>query len=145
MFSTLCKQPFLAVGKLADGLKGDSGVISFALFSLMSLGFVWGGDVIFSVGLFALYGLSFAFIEVGVRAFAVELSPDHLKATGMGIFFTVTGLTVILASWIGGALWEIGGGAATFWYSAVTTGLATVLFLVFFWRRILGAFQRLGK
>lgn len=136
----------IPVGKLADGFgKAILVFISFLLFALMSAGFIAGGDSTFMMAMFALYGLSFAFIEVGIRAFAVELSPHHLKATGMGIFFTVTGLTVILASWIGGALWELGGGAATFWYSTMTTGLAAVMFFAFFRGRIIGAFQRLRR
>ncbi len=134
----------IPVGKLADGFgKAILVFMSFLLFALMSAGFIAGGDSTFMMAMFALYGLSFAFIEVGIRAFAVELSPHHLKATGMGIFFTVTGLTVILASWIGGSLWELGGGAATFWYSTVMTGLAAVMFFAFFHKRIIGAFQRL--
>ena len=133
----------LPVGKLADGFgKAVLVFTSFLLFTLMSFGFIIGGNALFLVALFALYGLSFAFIEVGVRSFAVELSPHHLKATGLGIFFTVTGVTSIAASWIGGLLWQFGNGTATFWYSGITTGVATILFMIFFYQRILGAFQR---
>lgn len=133
----------LPVGKMADGFgKAILVFISFILFALMSFGFISGGDSVFMVGLFAMYGLSFAFIEVGVRAFAVELSPPHLKATGLGIFFTVTGFTVVLASWIAGFLWQFGDGIATFWYSTITTSLSAVIFFIFFRRRIFGAFER---
>lgn len=134
----------LPVGKLADGFgKAILVFISFVVFSLMSFGFVFGGNVYTIVSLFVLFGLSFAFIEVGVRSFAVELSPHHLKATGLGIFFTITGLTTVIASWTGGLLWQLSGGAATFWYSGIMSGVASVLFLALFWRRILGAFTRL--
>ena len=133
----------LPVGKLADGFgKAILVFMSFLIFTLMSIGFVVGGGALFLVGLFALFGVASAFMEVGVRSFAVELSPHHLKATGLGIFYTVTGLTVIAASWIGGFLWQFAGGVATFWYCTAMTGLATVLFFFLFRKRIFGAFKR---
>lgn len=133
----------LPAGKLADGFgKAILVFMSFFIFTLMSFGFVVGGNALFLVGLFAMFGIASAFMEVGVRSFAVELSPHHLKATGLGIFYTVTGLTVIAASWIGGLLWQFGSGTATFWYCSTMTGFATILFFFFFRKRIFGAFKR---
>lgn len=132
----------LPVGKLADTFgKAVLVFASFVLFAISSAGFVVGGSEIFLVGLFAVQGLSFALMEVGFRAFLVELSPHGLKATGLGIYFTVTGFAVMFASWVGGVLWRYGAGEATFIYSAAMTGSAAVLFLFLFWKRIRGAFE----
>lgn len=134
----------LPIGKLADVFgKAILVFMSFILLCGSAIGFVIGGDLMFFLLLFVLYGTSFAFMEVGFRAFLVELSPPDLKATGLGIYFTVTGFAVMIASWIGGMLWIFGNGSMTFIYSAVMTGIASFLFLFFFRKRIAGAFTRL--
>lgn len=136
----------LPVGKLSDTFgKAILVFVSFILFAVMSLGFVIGGSTIFLLGLFVLYGLAFAFLEVGFRAFLIELSPHGLKATGLGIFFTISGFTVMVGGVVAGVLWQFGDGAYTFAYSSATTGLAAMLFFAFFWKRIFGAFERFAK
>lgn len=134
----------LPIGKLADVFgKAILVFMSFVLLCGSAIGFVMGGNLMFLLLLFVLYGASFAFMEVGFRAFLVELSPPDLKATGLGIYFTVTGFAVMIASWVGGMLWVLGNGTTTFIYSAVMTGIASFLFLFFFRKRIAGAFTRL--
>lgn len=132
------------VGKLSDVFgKAILVFASFFFFALSSAGFIFGGSVYFLLGLFVIQGISFALMEVGFRTFLVELSPHGLKATGLGIYFTVTGFAVMLASWIAGILWHYGAGEFTFIYSTAMTGIAALLFFFLFFKRIKGAFLRL--
>jgi MFS family permease len=136
----------LLVGKLADAFgKAILVFFSFILFSTMSFGFIFGGDMQFLLGLFVVYGLALAFLEVGLRAFLVELSPAEFRATGLGIFFTVSGIMVMLGGVIAGVLWTIGDGVYAFAYGTGMTAIAALLFFVCFWRRIFGALQRLVR
>ncbi len=134
----------LPVGKLADSFgKAILVFASFVLFAVSSAGFIIGGGMYFLLGLFAIQGISFALMEVGFRTFLVELSPHGLKATGLGIYFTVTGFAVMFASWVAGLLWHFGTGKMTFMYSTTMSGIAAVLFFFLFYQRIKGAFTRL--
>lgn len=134
----------LPVGKLSDAFgKAILVFASFFLFALSSAGFIMGGSDLFLLGLFVLQGISFSLMEVGFRTFLVELSPHGLKATGLGIYFTVTGFAVMFASWIAGLLWHYNMGEVTFIYSAAMTGTAALLFFFLFFERIKGAFLRL--
>lgn len=134
----------IPVGKFSDAFgKAVLVFASFLLFSLSSAGFIIGGSGLFLLGLFLVQGISFSLMEVGFRTFLVELSPHGLKATGLGIYFTVTGFAVMFASWIAGLLWKYNMGELTFIYSTAMTGMAALLFFFLFFERIKGAILRL--
>lgn len=134
----------LPIGKLSDVFgKAILVFASFFLFALSSAGFIMGGSDLFLLGLFVLQGISFSLMEVGFRTFLVELSPHGLKATGLGIYFTVTGFAVMFASWIAGMLWHYNMGQFSFVYSTSMTGIAALLFFFLFFERIKGAILRL--
>ncbi len=134
----------IPVGKFSDTFgKAVLVFASFLLFSLSSAGFIIGGSGLFLLGLFVLQGISFSLMEVGFRTFLVELSPHGLKATGLGIYFTVTGFAVMFASWIAGMLWHYNMGQFSFIYSTSMTGIAALLFFFLFFQRIKGAILRL--
>jgi len=134
----------IPVGKFSDTFgKAILVFASFLLFSLSSAGFIIGGSGLFLLSLFLVQGISFSLMEVGFRTFLVELSPHGLKATGLGIYFTVTGFAVMFASWIAGLLWKYNMGELTFIYSAAMTGMAALLFFFLFFGRIKGAILRL--
>ncbi|MCX6733772.1 MAG: MFS transporter [Candidatus Peregrinibacteria bacterium] len=134
----------IPVGKFSDAFgKAVLVFASFLLFSLSSAGFIMGGSGLFLLSLFLIQGISFSLMEVGFRTFLVELSPHGLKATGLGIYFTVTGFAVMFASWIAGLLWQYNMGELTFIYSAAMTGMAALLFFFLFFKRIKGAILRL--
>lgn len=77
--------------------------------------------------LFGIYGLFMAATEAVGKAFAVDLIPKEIKATGLGILGTVTGLSTILASVIAGLIWDYVGGPAPFLYGAVGAVTAIVV------------------
>ena len=68
--------------------------------------------------LFVLYGVhQGAFRAVG-KALAVDLVPRPLRASGVGLYGATVGLSALLASVVGGQLWDRLGPAATFAYGA---------------------------
>ena len=79
--------------------------------------------------IFALYGLQIAFVNGTSRAFVSDLSPKNEKGTGMGIYQTATGLAILPASVIAGALWDSLGASAPFIYAAVMSGLASIILI----------------
>lgn len=79
--------------------------------------------------LFALYGLFPAFTEGAGKALAVDTAGSAGRATVIGIYSMVTGLTQIVASYIGGVLWDKIDSRATFYFGAFVAAIAVVLTL----------------
>jgi len=78
--------------------------------------------------LFAVYGVYMAATDGVGKALAVDLVPKELKATGLGVLGTVTGVATILASTVAGFLWDRFGMQWTFFYGAMGA-LAAILIL----------------
>ena len=80
----------------------------------------------------ALWGLHMGMTQGLLAALVVDEAPASLRATAFGIFNFVSGIALLLASLIAGALWEIIGPYATFMAGAALTtigliGTATVV------------------
>jgi MFS family permease len=84
--------------------------------------------------LFALYGLYMGMTEGIQRAFVATLIPKEYKATAYGAYHTLIGMAAFPASFIGGVLWDQLGSPALFIYGAGMAGLASALFVGFFYR-----------
>ncbi len=78
--------------------------------------------------LFAFYGLYIAVTDGMQRAYAADLAPKGLLGTALGTFNTVTGVALLPASIIAGALWSISP-AWPFWFGGMSGLLAGVLLL----------------
>ena len=79
---------------------------------------------------FVFFGLSKGALEAAQKAFVTELAPTHFRASALGTFKLVDGLTALPASVIAGELWERFGAFAPFHLSLVLTAIAAVM-LVF--------------
>jgi len=77
--------------------------------------------------LFALYGLFPALTDGVGKALAIDTAGTAGRATVIGIYSMVMGLTQIAASYIGGLLWDRVDSRATFYFGAALAGLAAVL------------------
>lgn len=108
---------------------------SYILFGLIYAGFAFAVSQATVWILFLLYGIFMGVSEGQQRAFVATLLPDNAKGTGYGVYHTVIGLITLPSSFIAGLLWDIKGPQATFLFGTVTAIVASVLFLVFFWRR----------
>ena len=70
-----------------------------------------------------LWGLHMGFTQGLLAALVADTAPAELRGTAFGVFNLVTGLALLLASLIAGALWDAAGPQATFLASAAFTVL----------------------
>ncbi len=128
LFTAVASVMSLPFGKLADKVgRRAILVLSYSLFGLMCLGFVYVGSFEGVVMLFLLYGLHRAAAEPAQRAFVSELSPPRYRASILGAFQLTVGLCALPASLIAGILWETFERFAPFLFSLSLTVLAIVL------------------
>ncbi|MEJ5240386.1 MAG: MFS transporter [Anaerolineales bacterium] len=84
--------------------------------------------------LYGLYGLYYAANEGVARAFIADLIPDARRGTAYGLYNATVGLMALPASLLAGLLWQgVGswqgfGAAAPFYFGALLSFLAAVLF-----------------
>lgn len=105
----------MPVGALSDRL-GRTGLLSAGMLVLA------GADVALAVmpglaGLFlgvALWGLHMALSQGLLAALVADASPAALRGTAFGVFNLATGVVLLLASVLAGALWQAIGPDATF-------------------------------
>jgi MFS family permease len=80
--------------------------------------------------LFVAYGLFPALTDGVAKAMAVDTAGSAGRATAIGIYSMVVGVTQIGASYIGGLLWDRVDASATFYLGALLSAGAVVLLLV---------------
>jgi MFS family permease len=105
-------------------------LIGYGLFGIVTIGFALTHSLWVLAGLFALYGIVYAIVEVNQRAYISDLSYQETQATALGTLHTTTGFLALPASLIAGALWQYAGSAVTFLYASVLSVLTVVLFLL---------------
>jgi len=106
-------------------------LVSFVVFVAVYAGFGVTTDWVVVGVLFVLYGVfQGVFRSVG-KALASDLVPAHLRATGIGWYTATVGLTGLIASVVGGALWTRVGPSATFFYGAAFALAGTVALALF--------------
>ena len=74
----------------------------------------------------ALWGLHMGMTQGLLAALVADEAPAHLRATSFGVFNFVSGIALLLASLIAGALWEIVGPSATFMAGAAFAAIGLV-------------------
>ncbi len=104
-------------------------LMGYALFAITTLGFAMFHSLISYIVLFALYGIVNAIIDGNQKALVSDLAHNSAQGTGIGAYYTTTGLVALPASIIAGALWNYAP-AAPFVYAAVMSGVAALMLLV---------------
>jgi MFS family permease len=102
-------------------------IIGYAIYAASYLGFALASSSWLVWPLFALYGLFPAMTDGVSKALAVDTAGKAGRATAIGIYSTVVGITEIAASYIGGLLWDKVDSRATFYFGAVLGASAVVL------------------
>jgi MFS family permease len=102
-------------------------VAGYTVFALVYLGFAVAPSPWIAAALFVAYGAYYAMTEGVGRALITDLVPPTLRATAMGVFATITGLALLPASLIAGALWQYVSPSAPFFYGAAMAGAAALL------------------
>jgi MFS family permease len=120
------------VGALSDRLgRRTILALAFAVFAASYLGFALSRNPVVIAGLFLLYGLFQGAFRAAGKAMAVDLAPAELRASGVGWYGTVLGLSGLIATLVAGLLWDRVGHTAVFVWSVGFSVLALLaLFLL---------------
>jgi MFS family permease len=78
----------------------------------------------------ALWGLHMGFSQGILATLVADTAPEHLRGTAFGLFNLISGVCLLIASVLAGALWETSGSASTFIVGAVLAAAALLLLLL---------------
>ncbi len=120
-----CAYPF---GALADRMRhrtllmlGIVPLIAADVVLAQSAQLAWVG-----AGL-VLWGIHMAATQGLLAAMVADTSPGELRGTAFGLFNLASGIAMLAASVLAGALWDLLGAAATFYGGAMFAGIALLL------------------
>lgn len=122
-------------GALSDRI-GRYGVVTvgFALLVLADLALAIGdGVAVVMVGV-ALWGLHMGLTQGLLSALVADTAPEELRGTAFGVFNLVSGIAMLAASILAGALWGVAGPAGTFLAGAAFTAVALAVLPFVRWR-----------
>jgi len=106
-------------GYLSDRLgRRNILVLAFAIFLITYLGFALTRNVVLISLLFVFYGLYQGIFRSVGKALASDYVPQQLRASGVGWYSTIVGLSGLVASLIAGWLWDQVGHASVFFFGA---------------------------
>jgi len=124
-FAFMFSIPF---GRLSDKI-GRKPVlaISYVLWAMVCLSFIFFKSYIAILLIFVLYGLHKASWEMVRRTFVSELAPKKYRGTGLGAFQMVIGICALPSSFIAGILWDKVGKFVPLYLSLALTAVALIL------------------
>lgn len=113
-------------GVLADGETGRARVLVFGLALLIIADIILAmANTVWMAGIgVVLWGLHMGFTQGLLATLIADASPPELRGTAFGVFNLVSGLALLMASLLAGALWDGAGPQATFLTGAGFTALA---------------------
>lgn len=122
-------------GALSDRI-GRYGMIvaGFALLILADLVLALGSSVSTVMIGVALWGLHMGLTQGVLAALVADTAPEELRGTAFGVFNLVSGLAMLAASVLAGALWDSVGPAGTFLAGAAFTAIALAALPFARWR-----------
>jgi MFS family permease len=101
-------------------------VVGLVLLVLADLALAFATGIL-ALGLgVVLWGLHMGFTQGLFATLVAESAPAELRGTAFGMFNLVSGVALLLASVVAGALWDIAGAKATFLAGACFTALTMV-------------------
>lgn len=103
---------------------------ALAIFFVSYLGFAISENALLIAGLFVGYGLFQGMFRAVGKALAADSVPEELRASGIGWYSATVGVVQLVASLVGGQLWDRVGHAATFYYGAAFAAVGAVALLL---------------
>lgn len=123
-------------GMLSDRIGRERLIIfGYLLYALVYFGFGHTGSKVVLIILFALYGLYSAATDGIQKALVADLIPKDKRGTGLGIYNSLVGATLLPASIIAGLLYDNVNNRAPFYFGAAMALTAALMMLVFYHRR----------
>jgi MFS family permease len=115
-------------GAMSDRI-GRYGVITagFAVLGLADLVLALGNSVTAVLIGVALWGLHMGLTQGLLAALVADTAPPELRGTAFGMFNLVSGIALLLASILAGALWDVIGPSGTFLAGALITAIALTM------------------
>lgn len=106
-------------GSLSDRLgRRNIIVLAFAIFLIAYAGFALTRSMALIAGLFVFYGLYQGIFRAVGKALASDFVPEQLRASGIGWYNAIVGLSGLVASLAAGWLWDEVGHTAVFLFGA---------------------------
>lgn len=128
----------IPAGMLSDRIGREKLIIfGYLLYSLIYFGFGRTNDKTTVILLFALYGLYSAATDGVQKALVSDLIDNNKRGTGLGIYNSLIGITLLPASVIAGVLYDKVGNRAPFYFGSVMA-LTAAFLMVGFYRKRLG-------
>ncbi len=126
----------IPIGMLSDKIGREKLIIAgYIVYAIVYYGFGRTSTKGVVLGLFMLYGLYSAATDGVQKALVSDLVDKDKRGTGLGIYNTILGITLLPASLIAGLLYDNVNYSAPFYFGACTAALAAVLLTVFYRKR----------
>jgi MFS family permease len=106
-------------------------LLAYAIFLVTYLGFALTRNVALIAVLFILYGLFQGIFRSVGKALASDYVAEQLRASGVGWYNTTVGLFGLVASLVGGLLWDLVGHASVFLFGAGFAVVGAIALLAF--------------
>lgn len=122
----------LPLGGLSDRVGRKTLLVSgYLTFALCYFGFAFADGKTVMTGVFILYGAYTAMVAGVERAFVAEISPPGIKGTMLGLHSSITGVALLPASILAGALWNWFGPVVPFAFGGILSLLAAAILFFF--------------
>lgn len=107
-------------------------LIAFIIFLVSYIGFAFISNIFFIGILFVFYGLFQGIFRSVGKTFAADFVPENLRASSIGWYSTMVGLSGLVASIIAGLLWDKISHTSVFVFGAVFSfiGIISLLILI---------------
>jgi MFS family permease len=127
LFNLVSALAAIPAGRLSDRIGRRRALIyGWAIYALTYLGFALARQPWMIWGLYAFYGLFYAFTEGSGKALVAEIVPDVNRGAAYGLYNASIGIMALPASLIAGALWTRVSPSAPFVFGAIMAFLAFI-------------------
>jgi MFS family permease len=136
LYNAVVSLASMPAGAASDRVgRRDLLIIGYLIYAVSYVGFAAANAAWLVWPLFIIYGLFPALTDGAAKALAVDTAGSTGRATAIGIYSAVTGLTQVVASYVGGLLWDKVDSRATFYFGAALAALSVVMLFLLLPRR----------
>lgn len=123
----------IPMGILSDKFGREKLILGgYMLYSIIYFGFGRTSNKAVIILLFVLYGLYSAATDGIQKALVSDLIDKNKRGTGLGIYNSLIGITLLPASLIAGFLYDSVNNAAPFYFGSIMALISAILILIFY-------------